>query len=235
MKLPSSNNRCRAMADRADGAGRAISRDRRVLTLSLFAGVALALCGCSSLVLRPPPVKRTFLLDPPSPPAISGALKSAVLRVGAINIAAPFRGKSFVYRQSELGYEADYYDEFFVPPATMLADATAKSLAASKVFRRVVPAGAAGNEGDFLLDGFVSALYGDARQPGRPAAEVAITFYLTPMATLGSGPVWTHEYSQRVALSGDTPGALAEALTVAVGAVLRDLARDLAAVELPKP
>jgi cholesterol transport system auxiliary component len=204
--------------------------------LSLLAGAsgALLLDGCTSFVSRPAPVKRTFLLDPPLPPANAAPPKPLVLRVGAINVAAPFRGKTFVYRRSDLGYEADYYDEFFVPPATMLADATAKGLAAARVFERVVPAGAAGNEGDYLLDGFVSALYGDARQEGRGSAELGVTFYLTPMATLGSAPVWTHEYAQHVALAASTPDALAQALNAALGAVLRDLARDLTAVDLPK-
>lgn len=213
----------------------ACSLARRAIVLGLSAGVALAMSGCNSLVSRPAPVKHTFLLDPPLPPVASGVPKAAVLRVGAINVAAPFRGKSFVYRQSELGYENDFYNEFFIPPATMLADATAKSLAAAKVFQRVVPSGAAGNEGDFLLDGFVSALYGDARQAGRTVAEVTVTFYLTPMATLGGNPVWTHEYTQRAPLRTATPEALAEALNAAVGVVLRDLAADLATAELPKP
>ena len=232
MKLPNAWN---ARKDTRNGPpAHACSGRRRAIVVGLVAGVAWGLTGCGSLVSRPAPVKHTFLLDPPLPPAAAGVQKTAVLRVGAINVAAPFRGKSFVYRQSALGYENDYYNEFFVPPATMLADATAKSLAAAKVFQRVVPAGAAGNEGDFLLDGFVSALYGDARQAGRTMAEVTVTFYLTPMATLGGNPVWTHEYTQRAPLAAATPEALAEAMNAAVGAVLRDLASDLANADLPK-
>lgn len=218
----------------AELAGLAMLPRRHALTLLLGAAGGMILAGCSSLVSRPALVKRTFLLDPPLPPAVGTPAKPSVLRVGAINVAAPFRGKAFVYRRSDLGYEADYYDEFFVPPATMLADATAKALAAARIFERVVPAGAAGNEGDYLLDGFASALYGDARQEGHAAAELAITFYLTPMDTLGSAPVWTHEYARRVDVAGATPDALAQSLNAALGAVLRDLARDLAAADLPK-
>jgi cholesterol transport system auxiliary component len=200
--------------------------------------VVLALCGvlggCSNVISRPAPVKGMFLLDPPLPQPAGGTPKAAVLRVGAINVAAPFRGKSFVYRRSDLGYDADYYDEWFVPPNTMLADALARSLAAARVFERVVPAGAAGNEGDYLLDGFVSAMYADARTRGQLAAELAVTFYLTPMNELGGAPVWTHEYRERAPLSADTPEAYPQALNTALAATIQSLARDVAAAPLKR-
>ncbi len=206
---------------------------RRVLQRLATVAAATLVAGCSSLVSRPAPVKRTFLLDPPLPQPIGGAPKPLVLRMGTINVAAPFRGKQFVYRQSELGYASDYYDEWFVPPGTMLADAVAKGLAAARVFERVVPSGAAGNEGDYLLDGFVSGFYGDARE-GRVAAELDVTFYLTAVAELSTSPVWTHTYAQRATMGTTSSDALAQALNVALGAVLRDLSRDLAATALGK-
>ncbi|HZQ63308.1 MAG TPA: ABC-type transport auxiliary lipoprotein family protein [Casimicrobiaceae bacterium] len=209
--------------------------ERRDLLLTMLAASAGVLASaCTSLVSRPAPVKAMFLLDPPLPQAAATPSKAAVLRIGTINVAAPFRGKNLVFRRSDLSYEADYYDEFFVPPSMMLADAIAKGLAAANVFQRVVPAGAAGNEGDYLLDGFVSELYGDARSAGA-AAVLAITFYLTPMANVGGAPAWTHAYSQREDVGAPTAQALADGLNRALGTILRDLARDLAAATLPTP
>ena len=114
----------------------------------------------------------------------------------------------------------------------MLADVTARGLSAAKVFTRVVAAGTAGNEGDYLLDAFVSELYGDTRS-APPAAVVRITFYLTAMATLGSAPVWTREYVQRVEMENQTATALASSWNRALGLLLRELAKDLGAAELP--
>ena len=107
------------------------------------------LAGCTNVISRPAPVKGMFLLDPPLPQTVGGTPKASVLRVGSTNVAAPFRAKSFVYRRSDLGYDADFYNEFFVPPGTMIADALARSLSAARVFDRVVPAGAAGESADF--------------------------------------------------------------------------------------
>jgi ABC-type uncharacterized transport system auxiliary subunit len=191
---------------------------------------AAALASCS--LTRQAPVKRTFLLEPASPPTAS-VQKLVSLRIGVVNVAAPYRGKAFVYRQDELKFEADFYNEFFVAPAAMLSETTARALAAANVFRRTIPPGAA-DAGDYVLDGFAAELYGDVRDPARPAAVVAITFYLTPANALTPNVIWSREYRQRAPFTDATPEALARAWNAALATVLADLARDLAAAELPK-
>ncbi len=205
------------------------SRGHALAAVALAVAVAtLASCSLS----RPSPIKRTFLLEPAAP-AAAAAPRPASVRVGVVNIAAPFRGKAFVYRESELGYSADYYDEFFIAPAIMLSEATAKALVGAKVFRRVVPFGAAADDGDYVLDGFVSEFYGDARTPAAPFGVVAVAFYLSPTNVPGPAVIWSREYRQRVAAAGPSPEAMARAWNAALSAVLADLARDLAAAELP--
>ncbi|MDQ6618887.1 MAG: PqiC family protein [Pseudomonadota bacterium] len=205
---------------------------RKLLLMALALPAVLATPACTSLVSRPAPVKEMFLLDPPLPEKGGAPAKPAVLRIGTVNVAAPYRAKNFVYRRSDLGYEADYYHEFFVPPALMLADAMAKGLAAAGIFERVVPAGVAGNEGDFLLDAFVAELYGDGRAQTRGAAVLRVTFYLSALSAPGAAPVWTREYSQRAEFDGTGAQGLAQGLSRALGQVLSDLARDLAREEL---
>jgi len=202
---------------------------RAVGALALIAlCAALASCTLSRQAL----VKRTFLLEPASPPMAS-VQKLASLRVGLVNVAAPYRGKAFVYRSDELKFEADYYSEFFVAPTAMLSEATARALAAANVFRRTIPPGAA-DVGDYVLDGFASELYGDVRDAARPAAAVAITFYLSPANAITPNVIWSREYRQRAPVAEATPEALARAWNVALSTILADLARDLAAAELPK-
>ena len=200
-------------------------------TLAIAASLALAATFAACTLSRPTPVKRTFLLEPTMPAAVATTPKPVAVRVGVVSIAAPFRGKTFVFRESDLRYESDYYDEFFIAPAIMFSDATAKALIASNVFRRVVPFGAASDEGDYVLDGFVSELYADTRNAAAPLAVITVTYYLTSASA--GGVVWSKEYQQRTKVSGAGPDAVARGWNAALSAVLADLTRDLAAAELP--
>lgn len=199
----------------------------------------LAACACVVLVVgcsaitRPAPVRQTFLLEPPAPPAVAQSRPGA-LRVGTVNIAAPFRGKAFVYRMSDLRFETDFYVEFLVPPAAMLTEQTARALERAKPFARVAGPGATA-EAQWVLDGFATALYADLREAGKPAAELDVTYYLTAASGSQQTPVWTREYRQRVPMRDSSAAAYAEALNKAFGEVVAELARDLAGAQLPQP
>jgi cholesterol transport system auxiliary component len=198
------------------------------LVLIVAAGV---LAGCS--LTRESPVKQTFLLEPAMPPAVAKTQPMSV-RVAAVNVAAPFRGRSFVYRTGELKYETDYYVEFLVAPSAMFGEQTARALEAAHVFARVVPS-ASGADADTTLEGFVSALYADAKGGAPAAAELAITYYLTSASGGAAMPSWSKEYRRHVDLSQQTPAAYAAALNGAFGEILAELTRDLSALQLPKP
>jgi cholesterol transport system auxiliary component len=189
------------------------------------------LVACSA-VTRPAPVRQTYLLDPALPQAVAQSQPGA-LRVGNINVATPFRGKAFVYRQDELRFETDFYVEFLVPPAAMLTDQTTRALVRARPFARIAGPGAT-SDADWVLDGFASALYADTRQAGKPAAELVITYYLTPAGGSEQTPVWAHEYRRHAPMRDSSADAYAEALNVAFGEIVTELARDLAAVQLPK-
>ena len=190
---------------------------------------ALVVAACS--LTRPAPVKQQFLLDPPAPPAVTKAQPSSI-RVGVINVAAPFRGRNFVLREADLRYETDFYSEFLVPPGTMLAELTSRALERSKAFARVVPPGGT-QPADWLLDGFVSALYADERDGKKVSADVAVSFYL--FASDGTGmPVWSHDYAKHVAVTGTTTDAYAAALNKAFGDIFAELSRDLATADLKR-
>lgn len=203
------------------------SRDRA--RRALVVAAVLLLAGCS--VTRPSPVKSTFLLDPPGPAAVAKTQPSS-LRMGTVNVGAPFRGRGFVSREDALRYETDFYNEFLVPPATMIGELTGRALQRAKVFTLVAPANAS-TDADFVLDGFVTSLYVDARDPAKMFADVDVSFYLSRGDATAGLPVWTQTYRQRAPLSATSAQAYAAALNAALGQVFADLARDLAAADLP--
>ena len=147
---------------------------------------------------------------------------------------APYRGKAFVYRQDELKFEADFYSEFFVAPAAMLSEATARGLAGANVFRRTISPGAA-DSGDYVLDGFV---YRAVRRPARCLEACGgDRDHLLPVAGECVGA--ERDLDARIPAAharrpNATPDAFARAWNAGLSAILADLARDLAATELPK-
>jgi cholesterol transport system auxiliary component len=200
------------------------------LATVIVALAALALMsGCS--LTRPAPVRDSFLLDPtwPSPATQS---RPGSLRMGSVTVAAPFRGRSFVLRVSDLKYDTDFYHEFFVPPGVMIADATAQALARGKVFAVVSRPGVA-VDADWVLDGFVGALYGDGRDVANPLAVLQVTYYLSRDDGGASSPVWSHSYGRRVPFAAGSTPSYAAALNTAFSEILAELTRDLAAAQLP--
>jgi cholesterol transport system auxiliary component len=194
-----------------------------VLCAALFAA------GCS--LTRPSPVRQSYLLDPVLPPAVAKP-QPGWLRMGTVNVAAPFRNRSFVVRDSELQYDADYYHEFFVQPGVMIADATAQALAQGRAFAQMSRPGML-SDANWVLDGFVGAIYADGRDAAKPAAVLEITYYLSRDDGGTSAPAWSRSYSKRVAF---VPGGTTEyvnALNTAFSEILAELMRDLAAAQLP--
>lgn len=197
------------------------------LILALAAAVLAA--GCS--LTRPAPVKQTYLLDPVLP-AAAAKTQPGTLRVGTVNVAAAFRGRSFVVRDSEFRYESDFYHEFFVPPGVMIADTTARALAHGKVFSVVTRPGVV-VDADWILDGFAGTLHADARDAASPAAVLQVTYYLSRDDGGASAPVWSHAYLKRVAFAGSGTDAYVTALNGALSEILAELAQDLATAQVP--
>ena len=206
---------------------------RRRRTGSITAALACAQLAACSPFTRESPVRQTFLLAAPSAAAVAKP-QPGTLRVGSINVAAPFRGKTFVYRVSDLRYENDFYVEFLVTPGTMLAEQTARALEQSKPFARIAGPGTSA-DASWVLEGFASAIYADRREAGKPAAVLDITYYLTRAAVDEQVPLWTHDYHERVPMRDASATAYAEALNAAFGAVVTALSLDLSGVQLPQP
>lgn len=209
----------------------AIPGAEKTCAVVVVCAAALALLAACSAITRPATVRQTYLIAPPAVSPVAQPQQGA-LRVGTISVAAPFRGKSFIFRVDELRYETDFYDEFLVPPASMLADQTARALAQAHPFTRIAGPGATA-DAEFVLDGFASALYADLREAGKPAAELAITYYLTPTTGGERTPIWSHEYRRHAPMRDASAAAYAEALNTAFAAIVAELARDLATVKLP--
>ena len=197
------------------------------VAMATFATLLVA--GCN--LTRPAPVKATYLLEPTAPAAVTRAHPGTV-RMGVVNVGAPFRGRTFVSRESDLRYETDYYNEFFVPPAVNIADATARALSLGKVFTAVAPPGSAA-DAEWVLDAFVGSLYGDARDVSKPMAVIAVTYYLSLGRGSTSTPFWSRTYERRLPFTAGSTASYVDALNKALTDILAEMTRDVATVSLP--
>ena len=91
-------------------------RAARIVAALLLAGV----CGLTGCLSRPALTRQTFTFDAPTISATNAVAGGRVLGIRSLQIAAPFDGRSFVYRTGEFSYVRDPYAGFLEPPAEEL-------------------------------------------------------------------------------------------------------------------
>lgn len=188
--------------------------------------IALALPGCLALERENPEIRRYALdAERPDDRARSASPRGSLLVAGLDDQLAS-GGEMFLYRLEGSRYQSDFYHRFLVAPAEQISTLTAAWLQEAGlfgvVFRReneVAP--------DFSLRGALTSLYADDR--GEPHAVLEVQYYL--LALEGSPPTapFHRRYLQRVGIKDHTPEALVAGWNQALGAVLTNLERDLAA------
>jgi cholesterol transport system auxiliary component len=176
--------------------------------------------------------KRYFALEASRDEDISSPDTDAVLNVRRFRVSAKYEGKGLVYRLKDLSYESDFYNEFFISPVSMFTEEIRKRLAVSGLFKHVVDPSSL-LDSTYVLEGAVTALYGDYRVSTAPKAVMEIQFLLLQETDVSSKIIFQRQYHKEEPLKGNTPDALVKSWNEALSQILTEFETDLKG-NLPK-
>jgi len=202
-------------------------RPLSVMTVWALAA-ALLFAGCLNLS-KSYPEKRSFVLDVGAPEA-APAPHAWVLKINKFRVSPLFAGRAMVYRTADLQYESDFYNEWFIAPGALVTQQFQEWLSKSGPFQLVLT-GTNHVEPTHLLEGTVTAFYGDYRSAGPPRAVFGIELHLLD-GTNERDVLLRRTYHQDVPLTDRSPDAVATGLTRALRSALTEFQRELEAASL---
>ena len=206
-----------------------IRRLGRRAALALLAALPLGL-GCRGLLVRERPEQKRYVLEverDEAQPAPGGAPSLAVRPYTA---SSHLYGTRFVYRVGPDVQDFDYYHQFWAEPERMVTDATIRWLAGSGLFALVSDAGWE-RPGGLVLDGELSELYGDYRDPRAPRAVLKLRCTLLDESGGASRVLLSREYFSSRPVAPASREALVAGWNEALREVLAALEQDLAAAQ----
>jgi ABC-type uncharacterized transport system auxiliary subunit len=184
----------------------------------------LLLSGCVGALKSEYPERRYYTLAAERSGSAATPAKDGVLRIRRFTASKVSEGSELVTRKAEAEYETDFYNAFFVPPATQVTEQSQRWMSSSGLFSAVVGTGSSLPE-THVLEGNVVALYADRRQS--PAAVLELQFMLLKVASDPSAVLFQKSYRESVALTSDGPEAVIAGWNVALARILASLEKDL--------
>jgi cholesterol transport system auxiliary component len=201
---------------------------RMVVIMSL--ALAFFMAGCVS-VKQPPPDKRYYALTLAHPNPLTPDPTGPTVRVRPFRVSPLYQDRSLVYRNSDLNFASDFYNEFLINPAPMFSAVTVQWLSATGIFNMVMDS-AGRILPDYVLEGAVNSLYGDYRNPAQPSAVLEIQLYLI-QAKKPDTPIILHKHdTRRIPLPDFTAESLVKGYNEAFRQILLEFEQDLLRIVL---
>jgi uncharacterized lipoprotein YmbA len=191
--------------------------------------LALLLTACS--LRSPAPDPTIFSLVANRPAAAPAAPLPYSVRVRDFRQSIEIDTRSLVYRLDEVRFATDFYNVYLATPAALVAQNTETWLRQAVLFTSIVGTNVPVDT-DFVLDAEVLVIFGDYRDPARPAAMIAVHYYLWKETGATRTLVFNKPYVQRVPIATATPDALVRGFSTGLGNILGEFERDLRAANL---
>lgn len=161
------------------------------------------------------------VLERPSPQAAE-----QVLEVAPFRIAPRYRDRIWVYREGDSWYRAQEEQAFLIPPQLLVTEQISKYLNRSGLFGAVVQ-GESRLQVTHLLEGAVTALYGDFSDPVVPRAVMEIQFFLIDPLVEPPKTLLQTGFRTEAEVSDTTPRALIRGWNDGLESILQNFENDL--------
>ena len=204
---------------------------RRLVWVTCVAPLALFVLGSCVSLTKSFPDKHYYALDVTRHGEPGVPVFGAVLDVRGLVVSPRFEGKELVYRMGDTRYESDFYNAWFLSPSAMLTQQVQDWLRQARLFEHVV-ATSSYMDATHILEGTVTALYGDYRQEGGHKAVVGIQIVLIEDTSTRPAIVFQRDYQQLVELTETSPDALTRGWNQGLEQIFMTLEADLRRVDL---
>lgn len=195
-----------------------------ILIFRTLLTVAAGLLASCSLQSATPP-KTTFQFGASRPAMTAANPRYGSLRVADFRAPQANRSANLIYRETDQRFVADPYRVFLAPPATLMAERTRAWLAASSLFRAVLPAGSL-MRAETELEVEITELYADVREPKHPAAVLALRAWFSDDNGASLRSEW--RFARRIALKQADAASVVAGFDQALEAALTDMEAKLA-------
>ena len=204
---------------------------RRLVWINWVAPLALFVLGSCVSLTKSFPDKHYYALDVTRHGEPGVPVSGAVLDVRGLVVSPRFEGKELVYRTGDTRYESDFYNAWFLSPSAMLTQQVQDWLRQARLFERVV-ATSSYMDATHILEGTVTALYGDYRQEGGHNAVLGLEIVLIEDISARPAIVFQRDYQQLVELTETSPDALTRGWNQGLQQIFMALEADLRRVDL---
>jgi uncharacterized lipoprotein YmbA len=202
-----------------------MNSDLQVVSRSVVLALLVALSGCIEIT-KSYPEKQFYAFETARQGAKSSLVPGTILRVRPFPAAPKFEGRELVYRTGEFQYESDFYNEWLVAPNAILTQQVQNWLAASGLFQYVLDGSSMLDE-THVLEGSITALYGDYRDKTSPKAVMELRVRLIHESGNHSDIVLQQDYRQAVTVADESPGTLVKGWNDELQQILTALEEDL--------
>ena len=196
----------------------------RLCLLLILAAGALPLAGCGRQVYK----MKHYVLQAERISRLDTESSDAVVMVSSLAVDSTFAGKNLVYRIGDLRYECDFYNRFLTSPSVMITEKTRNRLAEAGLCKRVLT-NTSRLDPTHIIEGDITALYGDFRDKAAPKAVLEMRIFLLKTRGLEEPlVVFAETYESSLSLESNDPESVVTALDRCLDEILRDLEKDLA-------